>query len=113
MVKKSDGSLRLCLDFRALKEGTINNRYPLPPVKETLMRLTQHRFFTKLDIHGVYNLIRMKEGDEWKTAFKTRYGLFESLVMAFGLTNALSQPRDRGRRGMVGRLSRGSEAKES
>ena len=71
-----------------MNEGTIKNRYPLPLVKETLMRLAQARIFTKLDVRGAYNLIRMKEGEEWKTAFRTRYGLFESLVMPFGLTNA-------------------------
>ena len=76
------------MDYRALNEGTIKNRYPLPLVKETLMRLAQARIFTKLDVRGAYNLIRMKEGDEWKTAFRTRYGLFKSLVMPFGLTNA-------------------------
>ena len=76
------------MDYRALNEGTIKNRYPLPLVKETLMRLVQARIFTKLDVRGAYNLIRMKEGDEWKTAFRTRHGLFESLVMPFGLTNA-------------------------
>ena len=52
------------------------------------MQLSKARYFTKLDIRGAYNLIRMAEGDEWKTAFRTRYGLFESLVMSFGLTNA-------------------------
>ena len=51
------------MDYRALNEGTIKNRYPLPLVKETLMRLAQPRIFTKLDVHGAYNLIRMKEGD--------------------------------------------------
>ena len=75
------------MDYRALNEGTIKNRYPLPPVKETLMRLAQAWVFTKLDIRGAYNLIRMKEDDDWKTAFRTRYGLFESLVMPFRLTN--------------------------
>ena len=87
-VKKKDGSLRLCVDYRDLNEKTIKNRYPLPLIQETLMQLSKAKWYTKLDIRGAYNLIRMKEGDEWKTAFRTRYGLFESLVMPFGLTNA-------------------------
>jgi hypothetical protein len=87
-VKKGDGSLRLCVDYRGLNEGTIKNRYPLPLLHETLLRLQKAKYFTKLDIHGAYNLVRMAEGEEWKTAFRTRYGLFESLVMPFGLTNA-------------------------
>jgi hypothetical protein len=87
-VKKSDGSLRLCIDYRGLNEGTIKNRYPLPLLHETLLHLQKARYFTKLDIRGAYNLVRMAEGEEWKTAFRTRYGLFESLVMPFGLTNA-------------------------
>ena len=70
-VQKSDGSLRLCMDYRPLNEGTIKNRNPLPPVKETLMRLAQARIFTKPDVRRAYNLIQMKEGDEWKTIFKT------------------------------------------
>ena len=76
------------MNHRALNEGTITNRYPLPLVQDTLMRLAQARVFTKLDVCGAYNLIRMKAGDEWKTAFRTRDSLFESLVMPFGLTNA-------------------------
>ena len=87
-VKKKDGSLRMCVDYRGLNEGTIKNRYPLPLIQETLGQLQQARFFTTLDVRGAYNLIRIAEGDEWKTAFRTRYGLFESLVMPFGLTNA-------------------------
>ena len=87
-VKKKDGSLRLCVDYRDLNEKTIKNRYPLPLIQETLMQLSKAKWYTKLDIRGAYNLIRMAEGDEWKTAFRTRYGLFESLVMPFGLTNA-------------------------
>src|SRR5436853_7749446 len=85
-VKKKDGSLRLCVDYRDLNEKTIKNRYPLPLIQETLMQLSKATYFTKLDIRGAYNLIRMAKGDEWKTAFRTRYGLFESLVMPFGLT---------------------------
>jgi len=87
-VKKKEGSLRLCVDYRGLNEGTIKNRYPLALVKETFMQLSQAKIFTKLDIRGDYNLIRMRAGEEWKTAFRTRYGLFESLIMPFGLTNA-------------------------
>ena len=87
-VKKGDGSLRLCVDYRGLNEGTLKNRYPLPLLRETLMRLQKAKWFTTLDVRGAYNLIRMAEGEEWKTAFRTRYGLFESLVMPFGLTNA-------------------------
>jgi hypothetical protein len=87
-AKKGDGSLRLVVDYRGLNEGTIKNRYPLPLIRETLMRLSKTKWFTKLDVRGAYNLIRMEEGEEWKTAFRTRYGLFESLVMPFGLTNA-------------------------
>ena len=87
-VKKPGGGLRLCLDYRGLNEGTIKNRYPLPLIRETLMRLSKARYYTTLDVRGAYNLLRVAEGDEWKTAFRTRYGLFESLVMPFGLTNA-------------------------
>lgn len=87
-VKKKDGSLRLCVDYRGLNNGTIKNRYPLPLLQETLNRLSKARYFTTLDVRGAYNLVRMAEGEEWKTAFRTRFGLFESLVMPFGLTNA-------------------------
>jgi hypothetical protein len=86
-VIKGHGSLCLCVDYRGLNEGTIKNRYPLPLLHETLLCLRKDKYFTKLDIRGAYNLVRMAEGEEWKTAFRTRYGLFESLVMLFGLTN--------------------------
>jgi hypothetical protein len=86
-VKNGDGSLCLCVDYGGLNEGTIKNRYPLPLLYETLLCLQKAKYFTKLDIHGAYNLVRMAEGEEWKTAFRTWYGLFESLVMPFGLTN--------------------------
>ena len=76
------------MDYKALNEGTIKNRYPLPLVKETLMRLAQASIFTNLDVRGAYNLIRIKEGEECKTACRTRYGLFESLIMPFEPTNA-------------------------
>ena len=87
-VKKKDGSLRLCVDYRGLNEGTIKNRYPVPLIRETLMQLSKAKWFSALNIRGAYNPVRMAEGDEWKTGFRTRYGLFKSLVMPFGLTNA-------------------------
>jgi len=89
-VKKTDGSLRLCVDYRGLNAGTIKNRYPLPLLQETLMRLSKAKYFMTLDICGAYNLVQMAEGEEWKMAFRTCYRLFESLVMPFGLTNAPS-----------------------
>jgi len=87
-VKKKDGSLRLCVDYRNLNSVTIKNRYPLPLINETLDRLCGARYFTKIDLRNGYYQLRIKEGDEWKTAFKTRYGHFEYQVMPFGLTNA-------------------------
>ena len=87
-VKKKDGSLRLCVDYRSLNRITIKNRYPLPLISEALDRLVGAKIYTKLDIRSAYNLIRIREGDEWKTAFRTRYGHFEYLVMPFGLANA-------------------------
>lgn len=68
----------------------IKNHYPLPLIQETLMQLSKAKYFTKLDFRGAYNLIRMAEGDEWKTAYRTQYGLFESLVIPFELTNTLA-----------------------
>ena len=87
-VKKKDGSLRLCVDYRALNRITVKNRYPLPLISNLLDRLSTAHIFTKIDLRGAYNLLRIRPGDEWKTAFRTRYGHFEYLVMPFGLTNA-------------------------
>jgi len=87
-VKKKDGTLHLCIDYRGLNEGTVKNRYPLPLVKETLNQLFKAAYYTTLDVRGAYNLLRIAKGEEWKTAFRTRWGLYESLVMPFGLTNA-------------------------
>ena len=87
-VKKKDGSLRLCVDYRGLNKLTVRNRYPLPLIPELLDRLQSARVFSKIDLRGAYNLVRIKPGDEWKTAFRTRYGHFEYKVMPFGLTNA-------------------------
>jgi hypothetical protein len=80
--------MRLCADYRALNYALVKNRYPLPLISEILERIGKAKTFTKLDLRGAYNLIRIKEGDEFKTAFRTRYGQFEYRVMPFGLTNA-------------------------
>ena len=87
-VKKKDGSLRLCVDYRGLNNITVKNRYPLPLIDGLVDQLRLARIFTKLDLRGAYNLLRIALGEEWKTAFRTRYGLFEYCVMPFGLTNA-------------------------
>lgn len=87
-VPKANGQLRPCVDYRDLNEKTIKNRYPLPLITELQDRLQGAQWFTALDLKGAYNLIRIAEGEEWKTAFRTRYGHFEYLVMPFGLTNA-------------------------
>ena len=87
-VPKKDGTLRLCVDYRGLNKITIKNRYALPLISEILDRINGAQFFSKLDIKDAYHRIRIKEGDEWKTAFRTRYGHYEYVVLPFGLTNA-------------------------
>ena len=86
--KKDTDEPRPYVDYRKLNEITIKDRGPLPLINETLDRLQKAKIYTKLDLQNAYNSIRIKEGDEWKTAVRTRYGLFEYLVMPFGLTNA-------------------------
>ena len=88
--KKPDKSLRLCVDYWGLNNLTIKNRYPLPLIGESLDRLGRAKRFTQLDLTNAYHRMRICEGDEWKTAFKTRYGHFEYQVMPFGLSNALA-----------------------
>src|SRR5215475_6410864 len=87
-VKKKDGRLRFVQDYRALNAITRKNRYPLPLVDDLIHRLKGARYFTKLDVRWGYNNVRIREGDEWKAAFRTNRGLFEPLVMYFGLTNS-------------------------
>ena len=87
-VKKKDGSLRLCVGYRGLNKVTVRNRYPLPLISQLLDQLSSAKVYTKIDLRGAYNLVRIRKGDEWKTAFRTRYGHFEYTVMPFGLTNA-------------------------
>lgn len=87
-AKKPDGSLRLCVDYRGLNEQTIKNRYPLPRIDELMDRVAGSKIFSKLDLRDAYQRLRIRRGDEWKTAFRTRYGHYEYLVMPFGLSNA-------------------------
>jgi len=89
-VKKKDSSLRMCVDYRGLNKVTIKNRYPLPLISGLLDQLGQAKIHTKINLRGAYNLVHIKEGDKWKTTFRTRYGHFEYNVMPFGLTNALA-----------------------
>ncbi len=89
-IKKKDGSLRPCIDYRALNDITVKFRYPLPLVPAALEQLRTARYFTKLDLRSAYNLIRIREGDEWKTAFSTTSGHYEYRVMPFGLANSPS-----------------------
>jgi len=94
-IPKPNGKgLRLGIDYRALNRITIPNRYPLPLIQEPQDRVQGSRWFTKLDLKNGFNLIRIREGDEWKTAFRTRYGLYEFQVIPFGLTNAPSTFQD-------------------
>ena len=87
-VPKKDGSLRLCVDFRGLNKITKKDRYPLPLISDLLDAPKKAAIYTKLDLAHAYHLVRISEGDEWKTTFRTRYGSFEWRVMPFGLSNA-------------------------
>ncbi|KAJ1138224.1 hypothetical protein NDU88_004615 [Pleurodeles waltl] len=87
-VPKANGDLRTCIDYWGLNKVTIKNKYPLPLIPVLLEQVKKAKIYTKLDLRGAYHLVRMRKGDEWKTAFKTRYGLFEYTVMPFGLCNA-------------------------
>ena len=89
-VKEKTGKLRLVVDYRGLNAITIKDAYPIPLMTTLMEQIQGSNYFNKLDLKNGFNLIRVKEGDEWKTAFKTRYGLFEYKVMPFGLTNAPS-----------------------
>ena len=87
-VPKGHGhGLRLCIDYCGINKITVPNRYPLPNLNEFKDRIKGSNWFTKIDRKNGYHLIRIKKGDEWKTEFRCRYGLFEYTVMRFGLVN--------------------------
>ena len=87
-VPKKDGSLRPCIDYRLLNENSIRDNHPLPLISDVFTKFSNSKIFSKLDLQGAYNLVRIKEGDEWKCAFRCKFGHFEPLVVQFGLTNA-------------------------
>jgi hypothetical protein len=87
-VDKSDGSSRLCTDYRKLNDVTIKNKYPLPKIEDLFDQLTGARVFSKIDLRTGYHQLKIRATDIPKTAFTTRYGLYEYTVMSFGLTNA-------------------------
>ncbi len=87
-VPKKDGTLKMCVDYRALNKVTVKNRYPLPRIDDLFDRLLGAKVFSSIDLRSGYYQIGIAQGDEEKTACRTRYGSYEFLVMPFGLANA-------------------------
>ena len=89
-IKKKDGSLRLCVDYRQLNKITEKNKYPLSRIDDLFDQLQGTEYFPKIDLQSRYHQLRIKKEDILKMAFRTRYGHYEFLVLSFGLTNALA-----------------------
>src|SRR6266849_9792876 len=90
LAPKPNGTLRLCIDYPGLNKVTLKDRYPLPLMSELRDRLGKAKFFTQLDLKDGFYLIRMAQGEEWKMAFRCRYGLYEYRVMPFRPCNGAS-----------------------
>ena len=88
LAKGHGRGLRLCIDYRGINKIMVPNRYPLPNMDELKKRIRGAKWFNKIDLKNGYHLIRIKKGDEWKTAFRCQYGLLEYTVIPFGLVNA-------------------------
>jgi hypothetical protein len=89
-VKKKDGKLRPVQDYRWLNSHKVQNQYPLPLIAQLILDLSSAHIFSKVDVRQGYNNVQIKKGDEWKAAFKTKFGHWEPLIMFFGLTNSPS-----------------------
>jgi hypothetical protein len=88
-VEKKDGTKRMCIDYRTLNSMTIKNKYPLPRIDDLLDRFKKAKFFSKIDLSSGYHQMKIREQDITKTAFTTRYGLYEFVVVSFGLRTPL------------------------
>ena len=87
-VKKKDGTVRLCVDYRQLNKMTVKKKYPLPRINDLFDQLKGASVFSKIDLQSRYHQLRIKDADVHKTAFRMRYRHYEFLIMSFGLTNA-------------------------
>ena len=87
-VKKKDGTLRLCVDYKQLNKMTVKNKYPLPRIDDLFDQIKGASVFSKINLHLGYHQLRIKDAYVNKTTFRTRYGHYEFLIMSFGLTNA-------------------------